>query len=190
MTSYNEADCIVLFDFETAFIRRLLTDLNEEFESGTLDEWLFPEPSKLEYTNILYLAHWIKGGLREIDKPTYQLTNFINNGRTNSIHIMECIERKPFIIRSKPSLEKYTQVIDRYLELRSDLQSSADMYKELPLQVFAHQNGRRFLHKAIEWFVANRGLPEDDYQRFEYELDETRFSVAKMVSDRFWFKSR
>ena len=189
MTSYNEAECIVLFDFETAFIRRLLTDLNEEFESGTLDEWWFPEPSKLEYTNILLLAHWIKDGLQEINKPTYQLANFINNGRTNSIHIMECIERKPIIIRSKPSLEKYTQVIDRYLELRSDPQSSADMYQELPLQVFAHQNGQRFLRRAIEWFVARRVSPEDDEQRFEYELDETRFSVAKMVSDRFWFKS-
>ena len=189
MVSYAEADCIVLFDFETAFIRRLLNKLNEEFESGTLDEWWFPEPSKLEYTNILALSHWIKDGLREVDTPTYQLADFVDNGRTNSIYIMECIRHKPSIIRSKPSLEKYTQVIDRYLEFRSDPQSSADMYQELPLQVFAHQNGQRFLRRAIEWFVASRELPEDDDQRFEYELDETRFSVAKMVSDRFWFKS-
>ena len=77
MVSYNEAECIVLFDFETAFIRNLLTDLNEEFESGTLDEWWFPESSMLEYTNILALAHWIKDGLREIDKPTYQLADFM-----------------------------------------------------------------------------------------------------------------
>ena len=189
MVSYHEADCIVLFDFETAFIRRLLTDLNEEFESGTLDEWWFPKPSKLEYTNILALAHWIKDGLREIDKPTYQLPDFINNGRTNSIHVMECIEHKSSIIRSNPSLKKYSQVIDRYLELRSDPQASADMYQELPLQVFAHQNGRKFLHRAIEWFVTSRDLPEDDEQRFEYKLDETSFSVARMVSEKFWFRS-
>ena len=189
MTSYNEADCIVLFDFETAFIRRLLTDLNKEFESGKLDEWWFPEPLKLEYTNILALSHWIKDGLREIDTPTYKLADFVDNGRTNSIHIMECIEHKPSIIRSNPSLKKYSQVIDRYLELRSDPQASADMYQELPLQVFAHQNGRKFLHRAIEWFVANRDLPEDDEQRFAYELDEPQFSVARMVSKKFWFRS-
>ena len=102
---------------------------------------------------------------------------------------MECIEHKPSIIRSNQSLQKYSQVIDRYLELRSDPQASADMYQELPLQVFAHQNGRKFLHRAIEWFVASRDLPEDDEQRFEYELDETSFSVARMVSEKFWFRS-
>jgi hypothetical protein len=189
MTSYAEADCIVLFDFETAFIRSLLTDLNEEFEGGTLHEWWFPEPSKLEYTNIVALSHWVKDGLREIDTPTYKLADFVDNGRTNSIHIMECIEHKPSIIRSKSSLEKYTKVIDRYLELRSDPQACADMYQELPLQVFAHQNGRKFLHRAIEWFVGSREAPEDYEQRFEYELGETRFSIARMVSERFWFKS-
>ena len=149
MTSYAEADCIVLFDFETAFIRSLLTDLNKEFEGGTLHEWWFPEPSKLEYTNILALSHWVKDGLQEIDTPTYKLADFVDNGRTNSIHIMECIEHKPSIIRSNPSLKKYSQVIDRYLELRSDPQASADMYQELPLQVFAHQNGRRFCAERL-----------------------------------------
>ena len=179
MTSYFEADCFVLFDFEIEILKQLYGQLEHEFEAGKLiDEWFDPV-DKLELSQIAGIKDHIHGTLKDLNSPRMCLSRLLSKQPSLWYKVSPLLSKKCILL---DGLFLERDCLETVLEFNQITECKAPQFDDLepvPLTPFFSPYGWQYNAKSIEIVLANYPHSSDgrpifaiDGKRFSYSIDQ------------------